>query len=105
MSIPCRNLAEVRQQIDRLDRQLVALIAERGAYVAQAARFKSSVAEVPAPQRVTEVIVRVTSLARELGAHPRVVEATWRAMIDAFIACELETHAALAAPAASPPQP
>ena len=36
--IECRSLDEVRGQIDRLDRQLVGPIAERGAYVQQAAR-------------------------------------------------------------------
>lgn len=34
MTIPSHSLAEVRNHIDRLDRQLVALIAERGRYVA-----------------------------------------------------------------------
>lgn len=102
MTIRCSSLAEVRQEIDRIDRQLVALIAERGAFVAQAAGFKKSAAEVPAPQRVEAVIARVGSLARELGADPVVVEATWRAMIGAFIQAELDTHAALSA---SPPSP
>lgn len=101
MSIQCTSLEEVRSQIDRIDGDLVALIAERGAYVAQAASFKSSSAEVPAPQRVEQVIARVTTLARESGTDPDVVEAIWRAMIAAFIASELQTHAALPASAPS----
>lgn len=40
----CASLAEVRQNIDRLDREQVMLIAERGAYVKQAALHP------PAPQ-------------------------------------------------------
>ena len=48
--IACTSLDEIRLQIDRLDRALVALVAERGAYVAQAARFKKNRAEVEAPQ-------------------------------------------------------
>lgn len=102
MNIDCTSLDEVRHHIDRLDRQLVALVAQRGAYVAQAARFKKSAGDVPAPQRVEQVIARVTALASELGADKAVVEATWRAMIGAFIHSELQTHAALSAP---PPAP
>ncbi len=100
---PCSTLAEVRQQIDRIDRQLVELIAERGAYVRQAARLKTTAAEVPAPARVAAVLARVDGLAQTLGAERSVVDAVWRAMIDAFIACEQAEHAALHPP--SPPTP
>mgnify|MGYP001766306931 CR=1 FL=1 len=95
---PCSTLAEVRQQIDRLDRQLVSLIAERGAYVRQAARLKTSAAEVPAPARVAAVLANVGQLADEVGAERSVVDAVWRAMIAAFIACEQAEHAALHPP-------
>ena len=86
MSYPlCLSLDDVRSRIDAIDRRLVALIAERGAYVTQAAAFKRSDAEVAAPDRVAQVLARVDALAAELGADPRVVEATWRSMIGAFI--------------------
>lgn len=93
--VTCHSLAEVRARIDGVDRALVALLAERGAYVAQAASFKRSAAEVPAPQRVAQVIARVRGLAGELGADPEVVAATWQAMIGAFIAAETRLHADL----------
>lgn len=95
---PCTSLDEVRLHIDRLDRQLLALVAERGAYVKQAARFKTCAADVAAPQRVEQIIGKLTALAGEVGAEPRVVEATWRAMIAAFIAAETAEHAALHPP-------
>lgn len=90
--IQCQSLAEVRQQIDRLDQQMVALMAERGEYVKQAAGFKANPAEVPDPQRVEQIIVKVKKLAEELGGNPAVVEATYRAMISAFIQAELEEY-------------
>ncbi|MDR2125891.1 MAG: chorismate mutase [Prevotellaceae bacterium] len=34
------NLDEVRENIDRIDRQIVQLIAERGAFVRQASNFR-----------------------------------------------------------------
>jgi isochorismate pyruvate lyase len=95
-------MAEVRHNIDRLDRQLVALIAERGAYVRQAAGFKKSAEEVPAPQRVAQVLAKVDALAVELGADPGVVDATWRAMIAAFIDAERLAQAALHPPSPQP---
>lgn len=96
--VQCASLDEVRQQIDRVDRELVALIAERGHYVRQAAGLKKTAAEIPAPQRVAQVLARVDALARESGADPAVVAATWRAMIAAFIEAEQGTHALLHPP-------
>lgn len=65
----------MRQHIDRIDRQLVALIAERGGYVAQAAGFKRSADDMAAPQRVVQVLGKVSGLAQPQGASPEVVEA------------------------------
>lgn len=99
MAMECNSLEEVRTRIDQIDRQLVALLAERGAYVSQAARFKKTTDDVKAPQRVEQVIAKVTGLARELGANPAVTEQVYRAMIATFIQAELAEHAALAKPA------
>ena len=98
----CTSLAAVRQQIDRIDQQLVSLLAERGDYVRQAARFKADAAAVAAPQRVAAVLARVDALAGELGADRQVVAAVWRAMIDAFIVAEQAAHAALHPPTPTP---
>ena len=91
----CSSIEEVRTQIDRLDQQIVALIAERGAYVKQAAAFKKSTADVRAPQRVEQVIAKVVALASTNGANPIVIEQVYRAMIASFIDAELVEHAAL----------
>jgi isochorismate pyruvate lyase len=92
MTVECKSLEDVRANIDRLDRAIIPLLAERGAYVLQAARFKPDVADVPAPARVEEVIRNVLKLAHEHGALPDVVEKTYRAMIAAFIAAEHHEH-------------
>lgn len=95
MPIPCESLDEVRGQIDRLDREIVALLAERGDYVRQAARFKKTKHDVAAPARVEQVIAKVRALAGEKGAEPEVVERVYRAMIAAFIEAEQKEHARL----------
>ena len=97
MVVNCDSLEQVREKIDGLDHQIVGLIAERGAYVSQAARFKKDSDAVRAPQRVEQVIGKVRGLADELGANPDVTESVYRAMIAAFIQQELAEHSALGA--------
>lgn len=38
----CESLEEVRANIDRIDDEIIKLIAERGTYVVQASSFKKS---------------------------------------------------------------
>jgi isochorismate pyruvate lyase len=91
----CSSIEQVRSRIDRIDEQIVDLLAERGAYVKQAAAFKTSTADVRAPQRVEQVIGKVVAVANAVGANPKVVEQVYRAMIAGFIDAELAEHAAL----------
>jgi len=91
----CNSLEEVRNQIDFIDRQIVTLLAERGAYVKMAARFKQNARDVRAPQRVEQVISRVIALSAELGANAHVAEAVYSAMISAFIDAEMLEHSAI----------
>ena len=98
IAVQCDSLEMVRNEIDRVDVQMLTLLAERGTYVRQAASFKRDAAEVAAPQRVERVIVKVLDLADELGADPHVAELTWRAMMAAFIQSELAEHADLHPP-------
>ncbi|MGP9823073.1 chorismate mutase [Ectopseudomonas khazarica] len=99
MDVQCSSLEDVRQRIDEIDRAMVELIARRGGFVAQAARFKKDSADVRAPARVEQVIAKVRALASERGASAEVVEQVYRAMIAAFIDEELRAHAALGAEA------
>jgi isochorismate pyruvate lyase len=89
----CRSIEEVRTNIDRIDRLIVALIAERGGYVKQAARFKRTEDDVKAPQRVEQVIAKVRAFSQEQGANPAITERIYRTMIAAFIDAEMAEHA------------
>lgn len=89
----CRTLGEVRDNIDRIDREIVRAMAERGKYVHEAARFKKNPAEVEAPQRAELVVAKAKRLAIEDGLPPEVAEATYRAMIHAFIDYEQSVFA------------
>jgi isochorismate pyruvate lyase len=95
MDVRCNSLNEVRENIDNIDREIVALLAARGNFVIQAASFKKTKSEVKAPNRVEQVISKFTALAQEQGANPAVVESVYRAMISAFIEAELKEHSLL----------
>ena len=95
MAVNCTTLEEVRENIDCLDQQIVTLLAERGHYVSQAARFKKDSESVRASQRVEQVIAKVRGLSETVGANPEVTEQVYRAMIAAFIQQELAEHAVL----------
>lgn len=84
----CGTLADVRANIDRVDEQIVELLAERAAYVAQAAGFKRDAAEVAAPDRVAQVIAGVRGLALARDLDPELVEAIYRPLIAAFTHAE-----------------
>ncbi|HIJ37745.1 MAG TPA: chorismate mutase [Rhodospirillaceae bacterium] len=84
----CRDLAEVRRNIDRLDEAIVGLLAERAGFVSQAARFKDEEQAVVVPERIEAIISRVRHLATDRGCDADLMEALYRGMIDAFIAYE-----------------
>lgn len=90
----CKSIEDVRANIDRIDRELVSLLAERSAYVMQVVRFKATIEDVHAKDRAEQVVARATSLAHEMGANPIVTERVYRAMIAGFIEAELAEHAA-----------
>jgi isochorismate pyruvate lyase len=94
-TLECYSIEDVRANIDRIDRKIVSLLAERGKNVKQAARFKKTTDEVKAPQRVEQVVAKVVALAKELGANPVVIEAVYRTMISGFIQAEMEEHTAI----------
>ncbi|HET9150067.1 MAG TPA: chorismate mutase [Alphaproteobacteria bacterium] len=84
----CASLSEVRREIDRLDKMLVRLLAERAGYVAEAARVKTKRSEIVDRARIEAVVARASARARTLGADPLTVARIYRAMIAAFIAFE-----------------
>ena len=85
----CGSLDEVRAEIDRIDDAIIRLIAERGAFVAQAARFKKDADGVRDAGRVEGVIQRVRAKAAEYGADEDMAEALYREMIRRFVDMEM----------------
>ena len=88
--IECNTIEEVRNNINNIDEQIVKLIALRGEFVNQAARFKKDSNAVKAPKRVEEVISKVRNLAKATGANEEVVKNVYRTMINSFIKAEMK---------------
>jgi isochorismate pyruvate lyase len=80
----CQTLGEVRDNIDRLDKEIISAMAEREKYVGEAGRFKKDPAAVSDPKRVDAIIEKVRTIAAEDGLAPDVAERSFRAMIAAF---------------------
>ena len=85
----CRNMAELRVQIDALDRQLVEMLARRVTYIDRAAELKPSEG-LPAriDDRVEAVVSKVRASALEVGFDADLAEGLWRRLIDWSIARE-----------------
>lgn len=86
----CNSLEEVRENIDRIDDEMIKLIAERGTYVVQASAFKKNEEGVKAPNRVENVIAKVREKAEIYGADADMVEKLYRGMIQSFIEMEMK---------------
>jgi isochorismate pyruvate lyase len=77
----CQSMSEVRAEIDRVDRALVDLLAERWTYVDRAWFFKSTPEEASVPWRNKEVIQKVRERANKKGMPAEMAEALWRLII------------------------
>ena len=85
----CHSLQEVRDEIDKLDDQIVELIAKRNDYIKQAAKFKESVDEVKAPERIDAVIQRLRRKALDLDLSPNLIADLYTKMIDEMVETEI----------------
>lgn len=81
----CKTIEEVRENINKIDREIVELISQRSRYVEQAAKFKKTAQDVKAPLRVEEIITKVRDLAVENHLEPDIIEKIYRTMISCFI--------------------
>ena len=82
-------MAELRPEIDALDADLIALLAERMGYIDRAITLKQN-ENLPAriTNRVDQVIGNVRDEATATGFDPDLAEALWRQLIEWSIARE-----------------
>ncbi|WP_121886316.1 chorismate mutase [Sphingomonas sp. PP-F2F-G114-C0414] len=85
----CTTMTDVRAGVDALDRDLVALIAKRFAYMDAAARIKPERGHVRDEARKAQVIDNARAEAARLGVPEAVVADLWERLVEASIAYEL----------------
>ena len=86
----CESLADVRAEIDAIDREVIALLGRRFGYVRAAARFKRSPDEVQAAERQRAMLADRREWASAAGLDPDVVEQMYRDLVRYFAAQELD---------------
>jgi isochorismate pyruvate lyase len=85
-------MAELRIQIDRLDRTLVRLLAERQAYIERAAEIKASRSAVRDEARIEDVVAKVLAEAEKVGLAAEIAEPVWRLLVERCIALEFMAY-------------
>jgi isochorismate pyruvate lyase len=86
-------MSQVRAEIDRIDREMVDLIAQRFGYVERAWQLKKDPSEAYVPWRIQQVIDKVKAHSSEKGMPAEMtdmVAALWRQMIGWFVQYEEE---------------
>lgn len=101
----CADMAQVRQGVDRIDQEIVALLARRFGYMDAAARIKPERDLVRDEGRKAQVLANIRSAAAAAGVPEEVAAAVYEILVEGSIAYELEVfdalHASRAASAAS----
>ena len=93
----CETMVQVRTCIDAIDEQVVALLAARSGYIAQAARIKQRADQIVDLERVEYIVHRVRDAMAARAAPPDLAEATYRSLSGASIALEQRDFARLRA--------
>jgi isochorismate pyruvate lyase len=85
----CRSMSDLRAEIDRIDRALIALLARRAACIDRAATLKRAEG-LPAriEDRIEEVVANARRAAEAGGLDAAAVAALWRGIVEWSVARE-----------------
>ena len=90
----CANMGDIRAEIDRIDREVIALIGKRLQYVHAAARFKTSAEGVKDKsvrdmERVKSMLEQRRHWAEAVGLSPDAIEKMYSDLVEYFIREEM----------------
>ena len=85
----CTTMAEVRAGVDQVDRDLIALLTRRFAYMDAAARIKPTRDAVRDEARKAEVIANARAGAQAAGLPADDIAEIWEVLVEASIAYEM----------------
>ena len=92
MKLPneCRNIEEIRKEIDDIDHDILRLIGKRFSYIKAIIKYKKNPDDVKAKERHSEVISERRSFAESLELDPDVIENVYQILMDYSIKTQLE---------------
>lgn len=94
-----KNLADLRVELDALDRRTVEALASRQRLVEEIARLKGDPARVRDPERVEAVLANVLQAAHASGLSAAIAEPVWRLLVEL---CAEHEASCLQAPTETP---
>ena len=86
----CININEIRNEIDRIDRSVLELLASRQEYVEEIVKYKTDQDAVIAHDRQLEVYANRRQWAAELGLCPDFIEQIFKYLVEHNIKKELK---------------
>lgn len=84
----CLSMTDVRREIDRVDRELIRLLAERLTYIERAGHIKAERGAVRDEDRIRDVLSKVKASCQRDCFPYAIAEPVWRALMEGCIAHE-----------------
>jgi isochorismate pyruvate lyase len=88
----CENISEIRDAIDRIDREIIELFAKRHAYVKEIVKFKDSDEGIVALERKKQVLKQRRAWAEEAALDPGMMEDVFKLLIEKNIQMQFELY-------------
>jgi chorismate mutase len=88
----CTTIKEVRAAIDKIDREVMELLAKRQEYVCEIIRFKSDPESIVAQDRQNQLYEQRRQWAEELDLSPEMIDEVFKTMVRHNIQKEMELH-------------
>lgn len=86
LPLECQNITEVRNEIDRIDAEIIKLLSERFGYVREVVKYKEKTSSgIEASGRRAAVIESRRKWAEEAGLNPEVIGNIYNELIEYFI--------------------
>ncbi|MDD2749753.1 MAG: isochorismate lyase [Acidithiobacillus sp.] len=86
----CSGMDDVRREIDRIDRAIIAMLGKRFKYVVEASKFKTSEISVRSPERFKAMLELRREWAQLEGLNPDAIARLYSDLVSHFIEEEMK---------------
>lgn len=84
----CRDMNDIRSEIDHIDYAVIQLLSRRYDYVKAASQFKSNITDILAKERVNSILQQREQWALEQGLNGEVIKKLYADLVNYFISEE-----------------